>query len=37
MSFLEIKIGGYHILLKSDIYGNQSIVSADAEAIKMFS
>ena len=33
MRFLEIRIGEYSILIKSDIYGNHEIVSADAEAV----
>lgn len=36
MDFLEIRIGEYKILIESDIYGNQEIVEADAEAISMF-
>lgn len=36
MQFLEIRIGEYSILIKSDIYGNHEIVSADAEAVEMF-
>ena len=37
MTFLEVIIGGTHVLYSCDIYGNMEIVSADAEAIEMFS
>lgn len=34
MTFLEVIIGGKHVLYSYDFYGNVEIVSADAEAIK---
>ena len=36
MDFLEIRIGEYKIIIKSDFRGNYEIVEADAEAISMF-
>lgn len=37
MNLLEIRISGYKMLICIDMYGNQTTVSADPEAVEMLS